>query len=85
MILKNSGGVDQSHGNDGNAAFFCQFKAAFMERQKGVFAFVTRTLREYTEGISVFPLSDPEQNRFQTLIDIVSVQKDTVDGIHPAA
>ena len=54
-----------------------------MERQECVIDLVSRAFREDTDRNSGMNFFDAFQNRFHTLLDILSVQKQTVQILHP--
>ena len=83
MVFKNSGRVHNGHGNDGNIAFFGDLEAAFMEREESILGLIPGTFGENTDRNTVFHLINGSQDRFQPGLDILAVQEETVQILHP--
>ena len=83
MVLKDAGGIQNCHWYHGDSALLGYLKAALMEGEEGVVFFVAGAFGKNAYGNSVFHFFHAGQYGFQSLFDIISVQKKAVDVLHP--
>ena len=83
MVFKYRSGVYNGHGNDGNACFLRNLKAALVEGEESILCFIPCALREDTDGDTVFGFFDGLQDRLKSGLDILTIQEETVQILHP--
>lgn len=85
MIFQDLRRVGNCNRNDRAAAFLRQLQASFLEWHHLLRVQVARSLRENAHRDAVLNLINPDQNRRQPLADVVPVEKQAVETLHPLA
>ena len=83
MIFKYRSGIHNSHGDNGNICFLCDLETALVEGKEGIRGLVAGALREDADGNPVFGFLNGLQNGFQSCLDVLAIQKETVKIFHP--